>query len=420
MKIRFIGIGEISRLSLREIFNNKFRSFLTILGITIGVLAIIMISSIIHGLNSSVIDRVASLGANSFFATKHEPGVHIGRPKRSIRQRKNITYKDVEFLRKKCKYVDVISPFLTARSLFGGKYIVKYRGERAENPLIRGVEETFDEAMGTVVVEYGRFFNKTDLLHRRYVTVLGAGIAESLFPYMDPIGKRIRINGREFEVIGVLEHQKGIFGGFSEDNYVLIPLSTFMKIWPEVKDMAIAFKVNDPKRMVDAMEEVRYYLRVSRKVMPGKPDDFSVFSANLLVNIWKSLTKILFIVTIVVASIGLLVGGIGVMNIMFVSVRERTREIGLRKACGATKRDVLLQFIIEATILSMIGGVIGIILGIIGTGILNFAVPQLPARVSMFWLLLGFFVSAGVGLLFGILPAYKAAQLNPIECLRYE
>ncbi len=420
MKVKFVGIGEILKLSLREIYNNKFRSFLTILGITIGVLAIIMISSIIHGLNSSVIDRVASLGANSFYATKHAPGVHIGRPKRSIRQRKNITYRDVEFLRRKCKYVDIISPFLTARSLFGSKYVVKYRGERAENPLIRGVEENFDDAMGTVIVNQGRFFNKTDLIHRRNVTVLGAGVAESLFPYMDPIGKRIRINGREFEVIGVLEHQKGLFGGFSEDNYVLIPLSTFRKIWPEVKDMAIAFKVNDPKKLVDAMEEVRYYLRISRKVLPGKPDDFSVFSANIIVNIWKSLTNVLFIVTIVVASIGLLVGGIGVMNIMLVSVRERTREIGIRKACGATKRDILLQFIIEATILSLAGGLMGILLGGVGTLILNFSIPQLPASVSIFWVLIGFFVSAGVGLLFGILPAYRAAQLDPIECLRYE
>jgi len=221
-------------------------------------------------------------------------------------------------------------------------------------------------------------------------------------------------------VIGALEHQEGLFGGFSEDNYVLIPYGTFRKLYPEVKDLSIAFSVDDPARMSAAMEEVEYHLRRLRKVPPDKPNDFSLFTANFLTDLWNQLTRVLFVITIVIASIGLMVGGIGVMNIMLVSVKERTREIGVRKAVGARQGNILFQFLVEAMTLTTLGGVLGVLLAGAITLAINLFVPELPARMSPFWIALGVLVSSSVGMIFGIWPAYKASRLDPIECLRYE
>lgn len=411
---------QIAAVSLRELMAHKFRAFLTVLGVCIGVMAVIAISAIIHGLNSSVMDRVAALGSRSFFAVKDRMGFRVGRPTAEDRQRKDLTYADVEALRRLCRITRVISPFLTARSVFGDRYIVKYGDQRAENPIIRGVEASFPDASGTVIVQEGRFFSALESDRTQTVTVLGHGIAQSLFPTADPVGKYIRINGIPYEVVGVLEHQKGLFGGFSEDNYVLIPYGTFHKAWPEVKEMAIAFAVDDPGRMEAAMEEVEWVLRIQRGVRGNQPNNFSLFTANFLVDLWKQLTFVLFVITLVVASIGLLVGGIGVMNVMLVSVKERTREIGIRKAVGARKQDILVQFLLEAVVLTSLGGVLGILFAMGITFLLNALVPQLPARISLFWVIMGVGVSTSVGLIFGIWPARKAARMDPITCLHYE
>lgn len=411
---------EISLIALRQLASHKFRSFLTVLGVTIGVLAVIVIAAIIHGLNASVMDRVASLGSRSFFVSKHEMGAHMGRESAAIRQRKDLTMADVEALRRQARKVSAVSPFLTAQSLFGDKYVVKYRDERAENPLIRGVGPEFAETMGTVIVQEGRFFSEADDLRGLHVAVLGHSIASALFPVEDPIGREIRINGIPFTVIGTLEHQEGLFGGFSEDNYVLIPFGTFRRMWPEVKDIAIALAVEDPADLPAAMEETEFILRTQRKVPYNKPSDFTLFTSNMINDMWKQLTFALFVVTIVIASIGLMVGGIGVMNIMLVSVKERTREIGIRKAIGARRRDILFQFVVEAMTLTSTGGLAGVAVAGLITLVINLAVPALPASMSLFWTLLGIGVSASVGLVFGIWPALKAARLDPIECLRYE
>jgi len=304
--------------------------------------------------------------------------------------------------------------------VFGDAYVVKYRNERAENPIIRGVEANFADTMGTVTVQAGRFFTSVDSERSLRVTVLGYGIAQALFPVEDPIGREIRINGIPFTVVGTLDHQESLFGGFSEDNYVLLPYGTFRKMWSELTDIAIAFSVEDAGQIEAAMEEVEFLLRKLRRVPYNKPNNFSLFTANFLVDLWNQLTFVLFVITIVIASIGLMVGGIGVMNIMLVSVKERTREIGVRKAVGARPRNILFQFVVEAVTLTTLGGVCGVAAAALVTLFINLLVPELPAQMSLYWIGIGVGVSMSVGLIFGIWPAYKASRLDPIRCLHYE
>ena len=378
------GLLLIARAALTELWAHRIRSLLTVLGVAIGIWAVIAISAIIHGLNANVMERAAALGSRSFFAAKQDMSVRFGRPSAAERQRKDFTYEDVDTLRRLCREVELVSPFLTARSLFGDRYIVKYRDQRAENPIIRGVEDTFAATMGTVQVAEGRFFAPGDSERGAQLTVLGHAIARALFPMTDPIGRQIRINAATFTVIGTLEHQEGLFGGFSEDNYVLIPFGTFRRLWPEVKDIAIAFAVSDPGRIPAGMDEVEHVLRLSRRVRPNAPSDFSLFTANFLNDLWRELTFALFAITIAVASIGLMVGGIGVMNIMLVSVRERTREIGVRKAVGASRADIMAQFLVEAVTLTGLGGLVGILAAAALTLVLRQTVPELPAEMSAF------------------------------------
>ena len=413
-------LRETVLVAMGELHRHKFRSFLTVLGVTIGVLAVITIAAIIHGLNASVMDRVAALGSKGFFAIKYDAGMRMGRMSREERQRKDFTYADVTALREQARLVQEVSPFLTARSVFGDAYVVKYRNERAENPIIRGVEANFADTMGTVTVQAGRFFTSVDSERSLRVTVLGYGIAQALFPVEDPIGREIRINGIPFTVVGTLDHQESLFGGFSEDNYVLLPYGTFRKMWSELTDIAIAFSVEDAGQIEAAMEEVEFLLRKLRRVPYNKPNDFSLFTANFLVDLWNQLTFVLFVITIVIASIGLMVGGIGVMNIMLVSVKERTREIGVRKAVGARPRNILFQFVVEAVTLTTLGGVCGVAAAALVTLLINLLVPELPARMSLYWIGIGVGVSMSVGLIFGIWPAYKASRLDPIRCLHYE
>jgi len=289
-----------------------------------------------------------------------------------------------------------------------------------EKVVIRGAEPEYTEAIPLFSIERGRFVSAFDQEHARPVVVLGAAISESLFPNTDALGKTVRINGAAYEVIGVFEHDQGLFLGPGVDIFVVIPLSNFKKNYPEAKELFMAFTVPENVNVETAQGEVIQTLRRIRRISAGNENDFELSSPDFLSNLWNQLTGALVILTTVISSIGLLVGGIGVMNIMLISVTERTQEIGVRKAIGARRADVRLQFLLEAVVLTLVGGTLGILIGAGVAATVRTLIPSIPATLSYLWVTIGFTISVGVGLFFGYYPANLAANLNPIDCLRYE
>jgi putative ABC transport system permease protein len=417
--MRIGDLKETVTMALDTLRSNKLRSGLTILGIVIGVMTVITISSVVNGLNTSVEGLVQSLGSNVLFVFRFP--VFGQRQTTEMLTRKQLTYDDAMAMRN-LQHVVAVSPALqyTDNNAPGraGVTAIKGNGKTMENTILTGVEPEQQEVHDLNMLD-GRFFNDEDVQRAAKVTVLGYDTADELFPGQSALGKEVEAAGMLFTVVGVLDKQKQAFGGGKnpQDNQAFFPITTFHYMHPEELDYWITLKYDDPKNLVQVEDELTELLRRRRKVLNQNPDNFAIFGTDTLTRLWDEITGGLFLLLFSLSSVALLVGGVGVMNIMLVSVTERTREIGVRKAIGATKQTILTQFTLEAITLCAVGGLIGVMIGsAIATGLKLL----LPTVVSPLWIAIAFLSSCAIGLIFGIYPAWKAANLDPIEALRYE
>jgi putative ABC transport system permease protein len=411
---------ESVKMALDTLRANKMRSGLTILGIVIGVATVISISSVISGLNNRVSEWVSSLGSNVIWVFQI-PVIGV-RPTAEMLARKKMTLDDVLALRQLPHVIAADGGIQHVKSQFRvGDVDVKYNGKKVAGTILGGDTAEVSDVNDLTMLE-GRVWTDEEDARAAHVVVLGHDTWEELFGDQPAVGKEVAIESGLYTVIGVLDKRKQPFGGGKNpnDNMAVFPLGTFHNLHPEDKDVWVAVKYDDPKNKALVQEEIRELLRIRRKVRVDKPDDFEIFGPDSLSRLWDQVTGGLVMFMIAVSSVGLMVGGVGVMNIMLVSVTERTREIGVRKAIGATKRTILTQFTTEAVTLCALGGMVGILMGAIVTWIVYFLPIGLPATLSTTWVLVGFGSSCAIGLLFGIYPAWKAANLDPIEALRYE
>ena len=413
------GSKETVKMALDTLRTNKLRSGLTILGIVIGVMTVIVISSVINGLNSNVSALVESLGSNVLFVFRFP--VFTGRPTTEMLTRKQMTYDDAMAIAQ-LPHVVAVAPILqyvdhsTAAGI--GTTAIQGNGRKMQNTQLEGDTPSVQDVSELNLLD-GRFFDEGDQERAANVTVLGHDTADELFGIDQAVGKEVVVGGMTFTVVGVLDKEKQAFGGGknADDNKAFFPITTFHKLHPESLDYWITMKYDDAKNLPLVQDEVTELLRRRRKVANAAPDNFAVFGTDTLTRLWNSVTEGLFLLLFALSSVALMVGGVGVMNIMLVSVTERTREIGIRKAIGATRVTIMAQFTLEAVTLCAIGGVIGVAAG---SGIAFALRFLLPSLVSGWWITAAFGSACAIGLLFGIYPAYKAASLNPIEALRYE
>jgi putative ABC transport system permease protein len=404
-------------MALDNVRAHKFRSFLTVLGIVIGVMTVIAISSILTGLRSNLIKYVEDFGTNNIYAFHLSTGIQMGPRDRAERMRKPLTEEDAEAIRTQTTAVEDVAEqlflWLDDRTLAHGNS--KYKQGR-----INGVSANYAK-VANVSIEEGRFISEIDDQHRRDVLVIGVQVAEALFPHQSQIaGTQVTLAGKPFEIIGVLEKRKtGIFGESEEDNSVFMPYKTARKFSPrsEYLMLNIRAKSGQLRNALDQTEEV---LRRQRGVKYNDPNNFDLNTVDRLIQQFDGIFATVGLIAIAISSIGLLVGGIGVMNIMLVSVTERTKEIGVRKAIGARGKDIVRQFLFEAMTLTFLGGILGVLMAVGASYVLMFFIPTLPASIPLWAVITGLTVSIAIGLIFGVWPARRASRLDPIEALRYE
>jgi len=416
-KSEFIENLSVAMDTLRA---RKARSALTILGIVIGVTSVIAVASIIDGLNGVIRERVERLGSKTLFITRFPAGQGGPRVPAKYRLRKYLQDDDGPWLEESCPACAYATVFAQRIDFSQTNDEIRYGDAHVERFFLRGTQPAYVKAFPLFAVGEGRFITEFDEEHARNVIVIGQSIAESLFPTVDPIGKQVRLNGRWYEVIGVFEPDQGLFSSFGVNQFACVPMNNFRKSFPEIKERFIAVSGKGEYTLQAVRDQVEDAMRRRRRVPHSAESDFEISDPDFLSALWNQLTGALVLLTGIISSIGLLVGGIGVMNIMLISVTERTSEIGLRKAVGARKADIRLQFLMEAITLSGIGGIIGIGLGALIAFTVRTVLPAVPAVVSPLWVTLGVMISVGVGLFFGYYPANRAANLDPIVCLRYE
>lgn len=411
-----VEIKEAIFMALGSLRTNKFRAFLTVLGVMVGVGSVIGMASVVNGLEVAAEQEVDRMGSNIITVQKWPDNIDWDNMTDEERNRAPITASEAEAILAHCPLVTGVAP----RNYYfqpGGNE-ARYMNRKISNPYFLGTWPDYVQVRDKSV-QTGRFFSEADLQFRLMVCVIGDDVANVLFEGENPVGKEIRVNGKKFEVRGVLERAKSNFGEDGENKYVMVPLSTFEKLIPWEKELALDCRAESYDQIDEAVEEITAALRIHRKVPFNKENNFWLGTQEQFKEEINNITKYIYLGSLVITSVGLMVGGIGVMNIMLVSVTERTREIGVRKAIGAKKANIILQFLTEAMTLSASGGIIGIFAGI-GLGMLVNSLLDFPLGVSIFWVITGFVVAVSVGLISGIYPAIKAARLDPIESLRYE
>ncbi|HEV2860431.1 MAG TPA: ABC transporter permease [Pyrinomonadaceae bacterium] len=409
---------EILRMSFDSLRAHKFRSFLTVLGIVIGVAVVIVIASLLTGVRQSIVNLVEEFGTNNIYAFHLSTGPSLGPRDASERARKPLTVEDGEAIARLAPAVEIVAPdlFVVWRDS-----TITYKGTNYRRGGVEGVTADMASAVNISVAQ-GRFISESDDTNRRYVMVVGVNVVEALFPGRenDVVGTEVKLGGRVFEIIGVLEKRKNaFFGENDEDNAVYIPLRTARQVSPGSEWMMLVIRARSGQ-LRDALDQVEDILRRRRGVRFDQPNNFDLGTADKMVSQFDSITGMIGLIAIAISSVGLLVGGIGVMNIMLVSVTERTQEIGIRKAIGARRGDIVRQFLYEAMTLTFMGGVIGVVIAVGISKLIGLLLPSLPAAIPMWAVIAGLLVSVFVGLAFGVWPARKASRLDPIECLRYE
>lgn len=401
-------------MALDTIVSHKFRSFLTVLGIIIGIVVVVLVGSILTGLKENVVSQIEEFGTNNIYVF-HMSTMSIGRRPQEEMKRKPLTVDDAEAIKEQCPSVEDVSwEGLSIRTSMQ----VSYKGQRMRSPDFVGVPANYANVVN-IKLDKGRFFTESEDAHRMAVVVIGADAAEAMFTNTDPLGKQILINDHPFTVLGVTEKSKTSLLGGGLDNAILVPYRTQKKLMPWEEMLVLCVEARSGLRD-KAMEEIEGLLRIRRRLKPSEDNNFDLTSAERIGEQLDSLMLAVSVGAIAISSVGLLVGGIGVMNIMLVSVTERTQEIGIRKAIGATRRDIVLQFLFEAMTLSGVGGILGIILALAISALVVAIFPVLPSSIPLWSVIAGITVSVAIGLIFGVWPARKAAQLDPIDALRYE
>ncbi len=419
MKLIRSDIYENLKMALSTLQANKLRSFLTVIGVVIGVWTVMAIASIISGIDYAVASQIESFGTNSIFVTKYAPGFRFGRMSREERMRKNLTYEDAVAL-SQLPTISLAAPVLDiTNDYFGSKLSVKGGGKESTSVRLQGVTPDYDRA-GIWVLSSGRFFTDIENSNREEVCVIGASVADDFFPFMNVLDRTLNIGGREFRIVGVLEKRAQLFGGGDggndQNNIIFVPFEVARQLKPDAEQVSI-IAVARPGLLKAGVDQVTDLLRVRRQVPFNQPNNFEIATADSIIETFRAITAGVAIAMVAISSVGLMVGGIGVMNIMLVSVTERTREIGIRKAIGGRRRDIMWQFLIEAMTLTGLGGFIGLAVGWATTLLIKLIVPS---YVPIWAPIAGLFSSIGIGMIFGLWPAWKAARLDPIEALRYE
>ena len=422
MRLFRSNIFENLRMGLDTLWQHKLRSLLTILGVVIGTMTVIVIAAFVSGIDDRVSKEIESFGTNSIYIYRFDPGFNFN-PTQEERMRKPLSYEDMLAIAAECPSVTFAAAFMSPVNFFGGPFTervnVRYRDIEMTNAAVQGASPSYFK-MGVTNLGEGRYYTDEENARHANVLVIGHDVANTLFPFSNALDQQVTINGRSYTVVGVLAEREIFLTGAEDPNNenkaAYMPYLTLRKLYPEVNDNFVLAQAR-PGLMNEAVEEIRELLRRRRKVAFGDADNFGISTSEQILSQFGAITGGVFALMVAISSVGLLIGGIGVMNIMLVSVTERTREIGVRKAIGARRRDIIVQFLIEAATLTGLGGLLGIIVGCVIALLIQIV---MPTHIPLWAPVVGFVVSVGLGLTFGLWPAWKAARLNPIEALRFE